>query len=329
MLRSWNLRNSPPLEGEAVPAVVSSAFEGKYDYGCNDSVLSAYCYDDCVYRRRRKEREIKWLDDYMDGYTERAKAGRGIYLGMNNIDHELGGLHSGQVMGFYAKTGTGKTAWAMNAMKRVGGGEGKAVLFFSIEMPGEDVYERAAQITFSKTWREIERSARYDKLNRARIREAFGPLRLVDAPRITHEELTAYVEKANETLAVDLVVIDYLGRMDGPGKSTYERVSKLAERMKDQAKELKLPILFLGQLNNQAINTFTRVELPMLRDSGVQAESSDYICGAWRDGIETSFCVELLKGRRAKTGIISRYEFSGATMELRCMDPTPREEEEP
>ena len=327
LLSAWNRRNAPPLPSEDIIAIVDSAYEGEYDYGCNDDVLKAHCFDDCMYRKKKSAGKIYTLDDAAETYIARTKREAGITLGMVNIDNAIGGINPGQVMGFYAKTGTGKTAWAMNAMEHVGK-SGRGTLFFSIEMPKEDVFERAAQMTFRSGWRVIENWAKLGKLKPANVTAKFGNLRLVDAPTLTHEELAVYVERARESSPVDFVVLDYLGRMDGPGKSVYERVSKLAERMKDQAKALEVPILFLGQLNNQAVNIFSRVELGMLRDSGVQAESCDYICGAWRNDDAAIFRVELLKGRRAATGILSDYSFMGDTMEMYCRDPegTHREE---
>ena len=56
LLNAWNEHNRPPMEKSAITGKVASAYgTTKYDFGCNDHVLSAFCHEDCFLFRQKEE----------------------------------------------------------------------------------------------------------------------------------------------------------------------------------------------------------------------------------------------------------------------------------
>ena len=79
-----------------------------------------------------------------------------------------------------------------------------------------------------------------------------------------------------------LVLVDYLGLVNEKGKDLYEQVSRVARGLKEMAKALDVPIVFLSQVTKQFQPT-TELELGAARDSGSIDEAADFVVGIWRD----------------------------------------------
>jgi len=59
LLSEWNQHNRPPLPDQDLEPICRSAFEGPYDYGCNDPLLAALCDSSCELKRKSAKPEAK------------------------------------------------------------------------------------------------------------------------------------------------------------------------------------------------------------------------------------------------------------------------------
>jgi replicative DNA helicase len=101
---------------------------------------------------------------------------------------------------------------------------------------------------------------------------------------MTEIAATARRLKRRENLA--LVVIDYLQLIepDNPRDPRQEQVAKIARRLKGLARELKVPVLCLAQLNRQAeVSKDNRPRLSHLRESGAIEQDADVVMFVHRD----------------------------------------------
>ncbi|MDE3097786.1 MAG: AAA family ATPase, partial [Chloroflexota bacterium] len=266
-------------------------------------------------------------------------AQRRVTLGLPPLDAAMRGIAPGEVCEVMARAAVGKTAFVLNVLRNVsrplrdGGLDGRT-LFFTLEMPLAQVFERAAQIECDLPGWRVEDELREETEQHGRIVSrttgAFDRVYFVDRDFLTYKDLDRYLDVAAEKLGapVSFVVVDYLGRMQGArGDSPYEVTSTLAKQLKYLAKQRDIPILYLHQTSRAGTDGSTPVTLDMARDSGVVEEAADFVLGLWRpdmahsQGIEQErLRVALLKARRGPTTQVDLL-FRKPTLQIRAAAP--------
>ena len=113
-----------------------------------------------------------------------------------------------------------------------------------------------------------------------------APLYIDDTPSRTITEIGAVARRIKRQEDLGLIVIDYLGLIepDNPADPRQEQVSKIARRLKGLARELKVPVLCLSQLNRAAEATKdNRPRLSHLRESGAIEQDADVVMFVHRE----------------------------------------------
>jgi replicative DNA helicase len=125
------------------------------------------------------------------------------------------------------------------------------------------------------------------------------PIWIDDSPALSILELRAKVrrlqaeydrtnDQGTRTSRIGLVVVDYLQLMRGRERvpSREQEISEISRGLKALAKELKLPVIALSQLN-RAVETRSekskRPQISDLRESGAIEQDADNICFIYRD----------------------------------------------
>ncbi len=230
-------------------------------------------------------------------YIEKMKKLGNKYLigqttGFEALDKKTTGFNEGDLVIIAARPAMGKTALVLNmALKNVE--RGKGVIFFSLEMPAEQLMLRmlAAKTSIplqnlrkgdmdDKEWSNL--SAAFDDLNSKK-------LFVDDGGSININQLRARVRKLAQIQEnnISLVVIDYLQLMQGLGnKDRHQEVSDISRGLKMLARELKIPIVALSQLNRGLENRpDKRPMLSDLRESGAIEQDADIIMFVYRDDV--------------------------------------------
>ena len=230
-------------------------------------------------------------------YIEKMKKLGNKYLigqttGFEALDKKTTGFNEGDLVIIAARPAMGKTALVLNmALKNVE--QKKGVIFFSLEMPAEQLMLRmlAAKTSIplqnlrkgdmdDKEWSIL--SAAFDDLNSKK-------LFVDDGGSININQLRARVRKLaqNQENNISLVIIDYLQLMQGLGnKDRHQEVSDISRGLKMLARELKIPIVALSQLNRGLENRpDKRPMLSDLRESGAIEQDADIIMFVYRDDV--------------------------------------------
>ena len=189
-------------------------------------------------------------------------------------------------------TVTHNTALVLNmALKNVENGKG--VIFFSLEMPAEQLMLRMLSAKTSIPLQNL-RKGDMDDNQWSNLSSAFDDLNtkklfVDDGGSININQLRARVRKLaqNDANNIKLVIIDYLQLMQGTGnKDRHQEVSDISRGLKMLAREMKIPIIALSQLNRGLENRpDKRPMLSDLRESGAIEQDADIIMFVYRDDV--------------------------------------------
>jgi len=189
-------------------------------------------------------------------------------------------------------TVTHNTALVLNmALKNVEANKG--VIFFSLEMPAEQLMLRMLAAKTSIPLQNLRKGDMSDN-EWSQLSGAFEDMNtkklfVDDGGSININQLRARVRKLaqNEDNNISVVIIDYLQLMQGTGgKDRHQEVSDISRGLKMLAREMKIPIIALSQLNRGVESRpDKRPMLSDLRESGAIEQDADIIMFVYRDDV--------------------------------------------
>ncbi len=242
----------------------------------------------------------------------------GISTGFERYDRLTAGLHEGDLTIIAARPGMGKTSFVLNMAANVASPKGRelasdpnqrwedtgpGVAVFSLEMPREQIANRLVcaegKVDVGKVRSGFLTPNDWNKLTQAASFLGRLPIWIDDSPALGIMELRAKVrrlqaeydrvgEDGRKTQKIGVVVVDYLQLMKGRegAASREQEISEISRGLKGLAKELRVAVIALSQLN-RAVETRSekskRPQLSDLRESGAIEQDADNICFIYRD----------------------------------------------
>ena len=208
----------------------------------------------------------------------------GIASGFTDLDYKTTGFQPSDLILLAARPSMGKTALALNIAIHVAAVERKHVAIFSLEMSKEQLVKRLLSQESHVDSQKLRTGNLADNEWAALIEgaETVGKslLAIDDTPGITVNELRSKCRKLQVEQGLDMIIIDYLQLMSGSKKaeSRQNEVSEISRSLKAIARELKVPILALSQLNRKAEERADhRPQLSDLRESGAIEQDADVV----------------------------------------------------
>ncbi len=176
-----------------------------------------------------------------------------------------------------------KTAFALNLLTNIALGDGKSVAMMSLEMSVESIVDR---IMSEVSWVPMYKISKWnlDNADFAQMGEAMEKLSSAKIYLDDHGWLTVPILKSKlrklkiEKNDLDLVIIDYLQLMHSTvfQNNKVQEISEISRGLKELAKELKVPIIALSQLNRTVESRIDKKpQLSDLRDSGSIEQDAD------------------------------------------------------
>lgn len=221
-----------------------------------------------------------------------------------------GGIASGEVAVAFARTGVGKTWFALNVVKN---NPTTPTVFFSLEMHGRYILSRLAAIDNRVPTRTIEANlARYGgDENLDRTVSSFQALRIDDETGLSFDDMLLQLERYadEEGERPQLVVVDFLGLVSSFSMDNV--VKSLAVEAKAFARNGNVALLVLHQANRGSGDKKNLGHLPLsMVDMEYGGEQlADYIIGMYRPSLDPKmppinreaskgdFYIQLLKSR--------------------------------
>lgn len=223
----------------------------------------------------------------------------GIPSRIDDLDEITSGWQKTDLIILAARTSQGKTAlggvtFVLNAALHPIVERRVPVAVFSLEMDSEQMLQRMACADAGVDSQDIRKGRASDgdmiKFNASldRIKKA-NNIFIDDTVRITPLELRAKCRRLQQTEKIGLIVVDYIQRMDSDknfGNDRYREITYISRSLKILAKELKVPIIVLSQLNRSLESRQDkRPMLSDLRDSGAIEEDADIVLFIYRPEI--------------------------------------------
>lgn len=223
---------------------------------------------------------------------ERGGVVTGIETGFLELDRLTLGMHRGDLTVVAGRPGMGKSAVAQQMAANIAE-DGGGVALFSLEMPREQLGERFLAIQSRLRLKSI-RSGQLtpeDWQKATELAETLGrlPILVDDTPALTLVQLRGRVRRAAAELSrrsnpLSLVAVDYLQLMSGKKDSREQEIAEISRGLKELAKQFKVPVLALSQLNRSCeLRSDKRPLLSDLRESGAIEQDADNIVFVYRD----------------------------------------------
>jgi len=226
----------------------------------------------------------------IDARLEKGGGVGGMPTGFTDLDSLTGGLHEGELVIIAGRPSMGKTALATNIADHVAIVGGRTTLFVSLEMSRLELAERLlcghGRINGHRLRNGLISPTDRSKLIPTSNTMSTAPLFIDDSPSRTLTEIAATGRRLKKKHELGLLIIDYLQLIepDNPRDPRQEQVAKIARRLKSLARELKVPVVCLAQLNRQAeVSKDNRPRLNHLRESGAIEQDADVVLFVHRD----------------------------------------------
>lgn len=207
----------------------------------------------------------------------------GISSGFENIDRYTNGFQPQDLIVVAAPPSCGKTTLTLNFAEYAAflSPEPKKVLFFSLEMSAEQLMQKMIASIGNVYLKKVrDGSALVDAigyLEKAQeiIQGRQKYFRIDDKGGQTVAEMQARAKRTSMRMGgLDLIVVDYLHKIEADGESDVVQIRNKIRGMKNLAKKMKCPVIVLSQLNRSLVG---RPEMKNLLGSSAIEQESDVI----------------------------------------------------
>lgn len=284
----------------------------------------------------------------LDAVTEAADTGEeshesAIYAAIDSLDAPIGlktpwrrlsdtisGWAPGALYIAGARPGGGKTVVAIGAALDCAY-RGKTPVVFSLEMPKNELYLRMLSAVGTVDGETIQHRATTmadtEKLAQAAKTIAERQMVVDDRSAISLAQIRAKVRRTQRDREVGLVIVDYLGLVkpppDAPRNDRRVQVDAIAQGLKNLARDLRVPVLALAQLNRGIESRADKAPgMADLRESGGIEAAADVVILLHRDVVDAPERLEVTIPKN-RHGPQARFDLDFQGAYSRAVDPDP------
>ncbi len=216
----------------------------------------------------------------------------GVASGFGDLDRLTGGFRPGQFIIIAARPAMGKTSLALNIASHAAVNMGKKVAIFTMEMAADEVIMRMFSSAAEVNMEAMLKGYGMNEEKLIRIMQASEVLStkqiyIDESGTNTPLEIRAKTRRLSaEVDGLDLIIIDYLQLMTLPRDkdNRQQEISEISRALKILAKDMKIPVIALSQLNRMLENREDkRPRLADLRESGAIEQDADLVMFIYRD----------------------------------------------
>ena len=242
--------------------------------------------------------------NYIDELYKKGGGITGLPTGYKDFDDKTSGLQKGDLIVIAGRPSMGKTSLAMNiveyaAIQQQQSNEQDSeqargpIAIFSMEMPASQItmrfYSSLARINLVHLRQGNLHEGDWPRMSSAMKLMQSAPIFIDDSDTLTPFHIRARARRLKrEHKSLSLIVVDYLQlmRLEKRPENRVVEISEISRSLKALARELKVPIIALSQLNRsleQRPNK--RPIMSDLRESGAIEQDADLIVFIYRDEV--------------------------------------------
>ncbi|HEY9640320.1 MAG TPA: replicative DNA helicase [Coleofasciculaceae cyanobacterium] len=231
-------------------------------------------------------------DGFLAQVEERSQSGAlpGLPTGLYDIDAATNGFKAGKAIYLIGRPGMGKSAIALQMAEYFATTVKCTVGYFSLEMPAEEQYGRMVSSESGIVSGALETGLiapnEWERLGHAIAKLSQNThLEFEDTPGLSIEEIASKCRSLQARKGdLGAVFIDHLHLLNYGKRTEVEALSHITKQIKNLARELKIPIFVLAQLNRGVEERADKRPLMSdIRGCGTAEQDADMIAGLYRD----------------------------------------------
>ena len=250
----------------------------------------------------------------IDALHDRGKRVTGLETGFRRFDDMTRGLQPSDLIIIAARPSVGKTSFALNIAQHAAIQTAQSVGVFSLEMSKEALVLRLlcaeARVDSHRMQTGFASREDWSRMAAALGRLAEAPFFIDDTPALSITEMRAKARRLQAEHGLGLLVVDYLQLMSGRGRSENrtQEISTISRGLKSLAKELRVPVIAISQLNRAPEERGGRPRLSDLRESGQIEQDADLVAFLFREEL-----IKPTESNRGKAELIIEKQRNGPT----------------
>lgn len=270
---------------------------------------------------------LEWVQK-TDGLT-------GVPSGFPSLDAITRGWQDGNLIVIGARPGHGKSAIALNMATCAAIDNNIPTAFFTLEMADIELADRiigseAGLASGKRKGKDKMEDYEWKLLESALAKASKAPLFIDETPALTITEFTSKLKRMVMEKGVKIAFVDYLQLMHASGNFGTNRaleIGEISRQLKETAKELRIPIIALAQLNRNLMtrlgNSMGRPVLSDLKDSGSIEQDADMVIFVNRPaklGLSErgeDYTELIIEKNRAGEAAVIQLHFDGSIMKFK------------
>lgn len=271
-----------------------------------------------------KAKTISDLTEYKSQYFIDKAGKKQFNLGFPKIDKAIGGLDDGDVIIIAARPAVGKSAFALQMIRKFGR-DGYKVGYFNLEMAEKQIYERSiasvsgldmTRIRLATNFLNDEKE-KFDKGNEILAKEK-------NVLTFTGSQTINSIRAIQKQYGFQIIVIDYLQLIQSTGRrnNRASEVGDISRGIKAIATDFNIPVIALSQLNRASeLNKDKEPTMSELRESGDLEQDASVILMLWNSNVEDAR-EKKIKVEKSRNGYTDRETlfFDGKHMTFSSID---------
>jgi len=208
----------------------------------------------------------------------------GLTTGFRDLDAKINGFQPAELIILAARPSMGKTAFVLNLAEAAADRAQAGVVIFSLEQSNLELAERFLCIRGRMDLHKLRKGEltedERDQLLRVSSELSDMPVYIDDQPGRSMSQIGAICRRLKRKNDLRMIIIDYLQLVEPEDKRAprEQQIAGITRRLKFLAKELKIPVIALAQLNRGVeLREDKRPKLADLRESGAIEQDADIV----------------------------------------------------